>query len=66
LGVLANTYLLDRDGTSMRVGITELTRDQVTVSPLSGDITPSEVAVDLTARWTLPLPAPQLRPAGGR
>ena len=62
LTLLAHTYELTRGGRIMRVVIKELTRHEVTVSPLAGDLDPAAEPVDLTARWTYPLPAAELTP----
>lgn len=62
LTLLDQTYELTRDGQTMRVGIKELNRHEVTVIPLPGDLDPAAVPVDLTARWTYPLPAVDLTP----
>lgn len=61
LSLLADTYLLQRDGRTVRVSIQELTRHEVTVSPVLGDIDAGADALDLTSRWLYPLPAPNLR-----
>ena len=62
LTLLAEVYELHRGGHAVRVGIKELTRDQVTVGPLAGDLDPSSEPVDLTVRWTYDLPADELTP----
>lgn len=62
LTLLAQTYELTHDGRNMRVGIKELNRHEVIVSPLAGDLDPGAEPVDLTARWTYPLPAAELTP----
>lgn len=60
LTLLAETYTLNRDGKEHVVGIKELTRTDVTVGPLGGDIDPASPQMDLTQRWTYALPAPEL------
>lgn len=60
LSLLAESCQLSREGQALRVGIKELTRDEVTVGPLTDDLDPSSEAVDLTARWTYRLPASEL------
>ena len=62
LTLLAQTYELTRDGRTMRVGIKELNRQEVIVSPLAGDLDRGAEHVDLTARWTYSLPAAELTP----
>ncbi|MCT1459577.1 hypothetical protein M3G03_08510 [Aestuariimicrobium sp. p3-SID1156] len=62
LGLLAEVYELQRDGQRLRVGIKELTRNEVVVGPLPGDLDPSSDPVDLTARWSYSLPTPELTP----
>lgn len=60
LTLLAETYEVQREGQRVRVGIKELTREKVTVGPLSGDLEPSHAPVDLTQRWSYSLPASEL------
>lgn len=59
LSLLAETYLVERQGHRYRVAIKELTGTQVVVGPLSGDIGADD-DVDLTQRWAYALPAPGL------
>lgn len=63
LALLARPYLLEHDGRRLRVGIKELTRHEVVLGPVPGDVLDEDdAAVDLTARWTLPLPVAGLVP----
>ena len=64
LSVLMEQFTLHRpDQQPCRVGVTELTRDSITVSPVLTDLNPGTAAdLDLAARWTLPLPTDQLAP----
>jgi len=62
LTLLAEVYELQRDGQRVRVSIKELTREEVVVGPLPGDLDPTSDPVDLTARWAYTLRAPALTP----
>lgn len=62
LTLLAEVYELQGDGQRVRVSIKELTREEVFVGPLPGDLDPTSDPVDLTARWAYTLPAPALTP----
>lgn len=62
LRVLSEPWLLRNDGEWMRVGITEFSRDSVTVAPQLDDGAVAK-AVDLTAAVRLSLPTDRLRQA---